>query len=69
MEEVDQLREREDRGISCCTDDDRCNEDEKRFEYLDVLSKQVEAEVDENKVLGQLSEHGKHVFRSALGSP
>lgn len=46
----------------------RGDKDEKRLEDLDVLGEQVEAEVDEDKILRQLREDGEHVLRGALGT-
>jgi hypothetical protein len=44
----------------------RSDEDEQGLEHLYVLREQVQSEVDEDEVLGQLSEHGEHVFGRPL---
>lgn len=47
------------------TETHRRDQNEKRLEHLNILRKQIKAQVDEDEILAQLREDGKHV----LGRP
>ena len=72
LEEVDRLREREDRGVARKDDGDGGDDDEERLEVVCDLGlggrarEERKAEVDEDKVLRELRERGEDVLRRAL---
>lgn len=43
-----------------------CDEDEERFEYLDLLSEEVQTQIDEDEVFRELGQDSKHIFCRSL---
>lgn len=72
LKQVDAFREREDGGVACEDDGDRCDEDEhgldvSKYRFCERSAREEgHAEVDEDKVLGELRQSGEDIFSRAL---